>query len=762
MAKKPNVLKRVASQIAHTNLSQIGSGLVNLTYKMVREHAIEDMAKSLGTTPDNMVSIIHRLHQKEYRDIGRTEIVSAMGDRFADQPQENLMTLATLYETHPWVFVCASYISTQLAGIPLRIMRATGFEKGREVLEDADDSPVGRMFRWMNPFQSPFEVVEAFTAWHVLCGEAYLAMVPPDPGAPAGIPHEVYPLFSPFVKKIVSPFKGIVGYEYNVGGQIAYFDRDEVIYFGSFSPAGRFTGQGQAAAGIRTIQTDNELREFNRRVLSQGVHISGVLESENIDLDGDEAAAIRDGFEKRYAGSGKAGRIAVLWGGVKFNPTTILQKDVMMDTQLQTNRDEIIALYGLKPELLTEKFANKATAETVRRMALEDTIMGRYGRRYASVLSSTGLMRYDPDLRAIFDTRDVPSLQSSQKEKAEVGEILVRSGQYTANEVRTRIHGLDPIDGSEADILMIGGQPAANQIPGGGGGEGEGEASKLLLPAGTHAQRVIKSYADANIVVKAPADDSFNLVISRTRTTAQNRLEKNLRSIYRDIQKEVRTLASRSTLNSNAIPEIERIMLFDGRSAVSKEVADAIRAAGREAIEKNVVALKIEGLFDIKPTRSLGRLAQQEQRVRNMMGRQWVDMRKSLYEGVQNGETAEEMARRVDRFFDGAKNNAATVARTEINPAINGGSMDFAVAAKELGVNVRSEWVTSQSERVRRRPRDEFDHMKAHGLQIIPGEEMFQVSGEKLEYPGDSWNGASPGNTINCECGIKNLVLDPE
>ena len=47
------------------------------------------------------------------------------------------------------------------------------------------------------------------------------------------------------------------------------------------------------------------------------------------------------------------------------------------------------------------------------------------------------------------------------------------------------------------------------------------------------------------------------------------------------------------------------------------------------------------------------------------------------------------------------------------------------------------------------------------GVSINPVEEVFVVSGEHLEYPGDR-RGGSPGNTINCRCGtIPIVVNDP-
>lgn len=748
-----------------------------------RELVLEELASEVGAknaTPDAIIGRIQtraedeaELQEKGYDTIGGTE-VSFLKSRFADQPKENLEILAGLYETHPWVFVCTQYIATSLAGIPLRIMRATGFDDGMEVVEGADETPVGAMFRWINPHQSPFDFVEALTSWLLLTGEAYIAYTDPAPGpdTPPGVPAELWVLFSPFVEKVVSPRFGLVGYEYNVGGEVAYFDQRDIVHFKTWSPAGRWRGQGVPVAGIKTLQTDQELRDFNRRVLAQGVHISGVLETENEDLNEEQARKIRGTFNKQYAGSGKAAKVAVLWGGLKFNPTSILQKDVMMDEQKIANRDEVISSFGLKPELLTEKFANKATAETVRRMAYEDTILGRWGRRIISTLNATGLRRFGPEYRATFDSRDVPALQTSLAEKLEAGAIAINGAMMTPNEVRTGILGLDPL-GSEMDIPLLNGRPVDQAIeppeppqlpPGNGNGngdedddEGEEASAGALLLKGTTRARVLRD-ASEYVGISRKADSDFLLSYSRRRQTAEIKLERAIRSVYRDIAQDVRPLFSRSVTYNEILAKIEQVYFLEGRNEATLKMDTVLREIIDDTVQGELVRLGVRGTFNVKPVRALNRLSQQKQRIRNMWGKDWRDLRRGIGEGLAQGRSEAGLTQIVDEFFDGRRANANTIARTETLPAVNGATQEVALSARANGNNVVSVWVTSKDEKVRTRPQDSFDHRMAEGLTIVPGEEMFVVSGERMEFPGDSWNGASAGNTINCRCGVRNEI----
>jgi uncharacterized protein with gpF-like domain len=88
------------------------------------------------------------------------------------------------------------------------------------------------------------------------------------------------------------------------------------------------------------------------------------------------------------------------------------------------------------------------------------------------------------------------------------------------------------------------------------------------------------------------------------------------------------------------------------------------------------------------------------------------------------------------------------IARTETHGAANYGANG---AAKETGLTIRKEWVSAADERTRE------DHAAADG-QIVGIDEMFDVGGESLMYPGDP--SGSGGNIINCRCAVSHIVDD--
>lgn len=129
----------------------------------------------------------------------------------------------------------------------------------------------------------------------------------------------------------------------------------------------------------------------------------------------------------------------------------------------------------------------------------------------------------------------------------------------------------------------------------------------------------------------------------------------------------------------------------------------------------------------------------------------YTAIRDVLAEGVQTGQTIDEIADGIRHIFDIATDTrATTIARTEVISAYNGASQ---LGATELGPDVvgGQEWIATRDGRTRP------GHADADG-QTVPIGQPFDVDGEPLVYPGDP--GGDPENTVNCRCTIGFLTPD--
>lgn len=117
--------------------------------------------------------------------------------------------------------------------------------------------------------------------------------------------------------------------------------------------------------------------------------------------------------------------------------------------------------------------------------------------------------------------------------------------------------------------------------------------------------------------------------------------------------------------------------------------------------------------------------------------------------GQESGFSVINIAQNIARTIPSiALQRAVLIARTETHGAANVGADQ---AARQLGLELRKEWVAAKDERTR------LAHAEADG-QVVDMDQPFDVDGEKLMFAGDP-NG-SAGNTINCRCAVSHIVVE--
>lgn len=129
-----------------------------------------------------------------------------------------------------------------------------------------------------------------------------------------------------------------------------------------------------------------------------------------------------------------------------------------------------------------------------------------------------------------------------------------------------------------------------------------------------------------------------------------------------------------------------------------------------------------------------------------------------ILQGILQGESADQMKKRLMNVTTMNKESALRNARTAVTSAQNKGRLDAMEKVEEDGVIMGKEWIAAQDERTREW-HSELDRV------IVPAKEPFIahiVSGKRIfddpiMYPGDP--NADPANTYNCRCTIAEVVL---
>lgn len=126
-------------------------------------------------------------------------------------------------------------------------------------------------------------------------------------------------------------------------------------------------------------------------------------------------------------------------------------------------------------------------------------------------------------------------------------------------------------------------------------------------------------------------------------------------------------------------------------------------------------------------------------------------IRNEITQGILQGESVQDMAKRLERVVGMNKKSAITNARTATTSAQNGGRMDTYQRANEDGIAVKKSWLATMD--VTTRP--------AHRLldgQIQPVDKPFQSEFGPIMQPGDP--NARPENVYNCRCRVVGVLKE--
>ena len=122
-----------------------------------------------------------------------------------------------------------------------------------------------------------------------------------------------------------------------------------------------------------------------------------------------------------------------------------------------------------------------------------------------------------------------------------------------------------------------------------------------------------------------------------------------------------------------------------------------------------------------------------------------------LQNGIDEGKTIRETAKEIQSLL-GSRGfyrwQSMRIARTESTSAANYSAIQ---SGNSSGLVLDKVWISSNDTRTRRIPEDRFDHIQMNQVKV-PENELFNVQGDMLEFPGDPRGQGS--NIINCRCSV--------
>jgi SPP1 gp7 family putative phage head morphogenesis protein len=458
-------------------------------------------------------------------------------------------------------------------------------------------------------------------------------------------------------------------------------------------------------------------------------------------------------IENKYSGYDKAHRMMLLDGGLKFTPTSPTHKDILFPEVRGLDKERILQIFGMKKAILSiDQDSNRAIAWQQEKSwwtATNIPIM----KMITSAMNFTYFEAQQFEVR--FDTSAIEALQAGFQDKVKTAKQLVEIG-FTPNEVNARLQlGFDdapwrdyifkskneraigpdaPAVQEEPEPLVIEDEPLL-ELPAPGKEE---EDAIIYIPKESFNSRGERFWK--SMVARAkPIEKKF---LSKTKRmffewrklcldwlySQQDKAEEpfRLNKPLRDIDKMGLTPFKRLKKEADIMYEQT---LMAGLESIMIEIG--------EALDIDLLALADAQTF----------LELKSMELKGLVDTQAKLLRKSLTQGMEKGESMEQLANRIRRKFDSAAKRALTIARTEVYGALNYGRWETVKQTDYTKV----QWFTSLDEKVR------TTHKRMHG-KTKKIKEKWIVGGSKLRFPGDPASG-NAGEVINCRC-IEVVVLD--
>jgi HK97 family phage portal protein len=225
------------------------------------------------------------------------------------------------------VFACTQAIAESCAMLPLRVYRK--MPDGSRLEEPAH--PVARLFSGdPTPSLTASELIEMMTAHCLLRGNAYAEIVRDGRGAPIGL--------TPFPPDLVGVVhvRSTGRYAYDVflpSGGTRRILPDDMLHIKDRSDDG-IVGKSRLTRTRETLGIALASERYAGSTFRNGAAMSGILS--HPDHLGEEATKnLRDSFKATYGGADKAGAIAVLEEGLKWQQISVSPDDAQM---LETRR----------------------------------------------------------------------------------------------------------------------------------------------------------------------------------------------------------------------------------------------------------------------------------------------------------------------------------------------------------------------------------------------------------------------------------------
>ncbi|TXH50824.1 MAG: phage portal protein [Desulfurellales bacterium] len=572
-----------------------------------------------------------------------------------------------------------------------------------------------------NSFQTALQFWGLYQKYRDLVGEAYIWKIPSEEfGNNTG---ELVLLRPDCITHKYDDQGRITAFVHTspMGGQTVELSPSEVIYLYTPDPLKPMQGISLIKAGIRAIDTEQQLSQYHANVIRNGGNVSNVIKFKTPNLTKQQVNELKEQYTEQYASARNGGKPLFLAGDAEVIKLGMSPDELSYLESKGMVLDEIIIMTGVPKAILGltegETFAN---ADASIQIFLRETI-----KPIMTDLCTILDWQLVPEQ---FDLNFVDPTPENVELKLKRMETGVKTGYMTINEAR-ELDGLDPIQGADTLLVPNTVRPLEQALK-------EPEPNPNVKPNDPEG----KGAAEHPLRDPAVRDAYGKLMIKR--------MDRAEAKVLDAMQEYFSGQRRRLIEYLEGHPRKRKDLLEDGfnhqleidlaKQTILPLIRDILKRAGMEAKELAgssfpfVLSQRIESFLD-----------QRSGVFANSINETTFEKLKSEFKAsLEAGESRQDLVKRIRGVYEGYdETRARTIARTEVHGATQTGTFE---GYKQAGIKTKI-WVAVGDAQTR------DAHLAADG-QEVPFDMPFNVGGEALMYPSDPHGSAE--NTVNCRCSI--------
>jgi phage portal protein BeeE len=691
-------------------------------------------------------------------------------------------TMTSPYSQSSWVYIAISRLAEKVSSIPFRVSRMDSgkAKKVRAFRNSADprhramvrkalgetiieSGAVVDLFNQPHPTMNRQLFWEMVVTWNCLRGEFFIVPLdkndqPVDLAMSAPRVERMLTLPTELFWHVVMGYE-LTGWRYTGSPLVSPLPSEmllpsEVVHARTPNPFLYWRGMSPLIVAMLPAGADFAAAKYNQGYWLNNAD-TGLIVTTEQQATAEQRAAILAALRERKRKAGTADRPMFLWGGAKVEKPTLSGMEQQMIENRKMNRQEILAVFKVTDSFigLTDGKSSALSGgggainqEEIK--VVEGTIVPLCEHIEAAV--DPIVRSFGEGLMGWFDIDGLPIMQEARR--ARLDSAVKAFGIGAAFNDINRVYDLGFPEykwGSKSylpfNLIEAGTSP---DMPGEEDNAEPTDEEKEKANPFARMQRLL------SVMGKEKGKRADTKLIWERHILSRRKAVKQMQSKVSKVLLQFRgtTLEKLSAMQiGKALGETKGLidLIFNAgefgkklKEELKNPIMGTLQLAGDELMSE----LGLDDPWKMPPAKAQDYLGKRDQEIQGVGGTVRNRLNTSLQEGLDGGETMDELSDRVRGVFNEmSEGEARRVAMTETNMAYNHARHE---AMGDAGIPYKA-WLSSHGPTVREA------HAQAEQTYIdnpIPVGDPFTVMGEQLMYPGDTSLGASAANIINCQC----------